>query len=230
MPIKQTVPTNSGDYLQFGNATTPVAAQVGGYEDSTGNGHLELYTTASGTSTERMRIDSSGNVLVGQSSATLSPTQGFTFFPAYSSGASAGIACIGHASGTTTGTSYAIFNYNGSIIGNITQNGTTGVLYNITSDQRLKENIVDAPSALAKIDSVKVRSFDFKSDGSHVEFGTIAQELYEVAPECVAKGDNGEEIETTWGVDTSVLVPAMIKAIQELSAKVTALEAQLGAK
>ena len=69
MPIKQTVPTNSGDYLQFGNATTPVAAQVGGYEDSTGNGHLELYTTASGTVTERARVDSAGNVLINQTSA-----------------------------------------------------------------------------------------------------------------------------------------------------------------
>ena len=60
MPIKQTVPTNSGDYLQFGNATTPVAAQVGGYEDSTGNGHLELYTTAGGTVTEQVRVTSAG--------------------------------------------------------------------------------------------------------------------------------------------------------------------------
>ena len=68
MPIKQTIPTNSSDSVQFGNATTPVAAQVGGYEDSTGNGHLELYTTASGTSTERMRIDANGNVGVGTSS------------------------------------------------------------------------------------------------------------------------------------------------------------------
>ena len=62
MPIKQTIPTNSGDYLQFGNATTPVAAQVGGYEDSTGNGHLELYTTKTGTVTEQMRITQNGGI------------------------------------------------------------------------------------------------------------------------------------------------------------------------
>jgi hypothetical protein len=68
MPIKQTVPTNSGDYLQFGNATTPVAAQVGGYEDSTGNGHLELYTTAGGTVTEQVRVTSAGNVGIGTNS------------------------------------------------------------------------------------------------------------------------------------------------------------------
>jgi len=109
-----------------------------------------------------------------------------------------------------------------------TQNGTTGVLYNVASDRRLKENIVDAPSALSLIDSVKVRSFDFKSDGSHTEFGLIAQEFYEVAPECVKKGDDDlTTISDTWGLDASALVPAMIKAIQELKAEVDSLKQQL---
>lgn len=82
MPIKQTVPTNSGDYLQFGNATTPVAAQVGGYEDSTGNGHLELYTTASGTVTERVRVTSAGDFGIGLTPATrldVGKTSRYTF-------------------------------------------------------------------------------------------------------------------------------------------------------
>ena len=65
MALKQTIPTTGSDSLQFGNATTPVAAQVSGYEDSTGNGHLELYTTASGVVTERVRIDKDGNVGIG---------------------------------------------------------------------------------------------------------------------------------------------------------------------
>ena len=68
MGIKVTVPNTSSDYVTFGSANTPVAAQIGGYDDGSSNGHLELYTTASGTSTERMRIDSSGNVGIGTSS------------------------------------------------------------------------------------------------------------------------------------------------------------------
>ena len=68
MGIKVTVPNTGSDYVTFGSANTADAAKIGGYEDSTGNGHLELYTTASGTSAERMRIDSSGNVGIGTSS------------------------------------------------------------------------------------------------------------------------------------------------------------------
>ena len=68
MPIKQTIPTNSSDSVQFGNATTPVAASVTGAEVSTGNGYLALNTTASGTVTEQVRVTSAGNVGIGTSS------------------------------------------------------------------------------------------------------------------------------------------------------------------
>ena len=113
--------------------------------------------------------------------------------------------------------------------GNITYNRAAGLIsYNTTSDQRLKENIVDAGSALEKINSVKIRSFDWKETGNHTDFGVIAQELIAVAPEAVTAGDEETEIQQTWGVDTSALVPAMIKAIQELKAEVDSLKQQLG--
>ena len=80
MGIKVTVPNTGSDYVTFGSANTADAAKIGGYEDSTGNGHLELYTTASGTSAERMRIDSSGNVGIG----TSSPVSGLEVVKPYS--------------------------------------------------------------------------------------------------------------------------------------------------
>ena len=68
MSIKITVPNTGSDYLTFGSGNTPTAAQIGGYDDGSSNGHLEFYTTASGTSTEQMRITSAGNVGIGTGS------------------------------------------------------------------------------------------------------------------------------------------------------------------
>ena len=114
--------------------------------------------------------------------------------------------------------------------GSITYNSTAGLLsFNTTSDQRLKTNIVDAPSALDKINAIRIRSFNWIETGNHNDFGVIAQELIEVAPEAVTPGDNAKQgqVQRPWSVDTSALNPAMIKAIQELTAKVTALEEQV---
>lgn len=72
MTIKVTVPNTSSDSLTFGSANTPTAAQVIGIDSGSSNGQLAFNTTASGTSTERMRIDSSGNVGVGTNSPGLS--------------------------------------------------------------------------------------------------------------------------------------------------------------
>ena len=64
----------------------------------------------------------------------------------------------------TSGVPFINFLYGASTVGSITTNGST-TTYNTSSDQRLKENIVDAPSASDDIDAIQVRSFDWKSDG-----------------------------------------------------------------
>lgn len=68
MSIKITIPNSSSDVLTFGSGNTPTAAQIAGIDSGSSNGQLALYTTASGTSTERVRVDSSGNVGIGTSS------------------------------------------------------------------------------------------------------------------------------------------------------------------
>ena len=65
MSIKITIPNTSSDTLTFGSANTPTAAQIAGIDSGSSNGQLAIYTTASGTSTERVRVDSSGNVGIG---------------------------------------------------------------------------------------------------------------------------------------------------------------------
>jgi hypothetical protein len=133
-----------------------------------------------------------------------------------------------HPSGTASGTAYATYSYNGSGIGSITQSGTTAVLYNTTSDQRLKSNITAAPEAGTIIDAISVRSFDWEgSDDPHVTHGFVAQELVEVYPQAVKVGDDGPLTEESdiWGVDPSKLVPLLVKEVQSLRARVAALEA-----
>ena len=51
--------TYTSQYQKWGDGSTAYA-QIGGYYDSSGNGHLELYTLTSGTPTEYLRIASTG--------------------------------------------------------------------------------------------------------------------------------------------------------------------------
>ena len=68
MSIKITIPNSSSDVLTFGSGNTPTAAQIAGIDSGSSNGQLALYTTASGTSTEAMRITAAQNVGIGTSS------------------------------------------------------------------------------------------------------------------------------------------------------------------
>ncbi|CAB5187239.1 Intramolecular chaperone auto-processing domain containing protein [uncultured Caudovirales phage] len=70
MSIKITIPNSSSDVLTFGSGNTPTAAQIAGIDSGSSNGQLALYTTASGTSTERVRVDASGNVGIGVTPST----------------------------------------------------------------------------------------------------------------------------------------------------------------
>ena len=164
------------------------------------------------TGTERMRIDSSGRVLVN----TTADIGGARFNVEHTTD------CIGCNLGpSASGTRYFIyFTYNGTNVGSIT--GTsTATAYNTSSDQRLKENIADADDAGNKIDAIQVRKFDWKVDGSHQDYGMIAQELQAVAPEAVSVPEDSEEM---MGVDYSKLVPMLIKEIQSLRNRVAQLE------
>lgn len=128
-----------------------------------------------------------------------------------------------------TGGVFTRYRDGNSIMGQVTCANGTQVSYGVSSDERLKENIVDASSQLNTIKNIKVREFDWKVNGYH-EVGMIAQELHTVIPSVVQQG--GDDInEEVWGVDYAKLTPYLIKAVQEqqtiiedLKTRVEALE------
>ena len=164
---------------------------------------------------ERARIDSSGRLLHQTTSSTSYPTASvYSMF-----GVSGDVTLkLGGYGGAHTMVQF-LFAGNNSV-GKIISSATS-TSYNTSSDQRLKENIADADDAGSKIDAIQVRKYDWKVDGSHQDYGMIAQELQAVAPEAVCGDADSEEM---MGVDYSKLVPMLIKEIQSLRSRVAQLE------
>jgi len=199
-------------YLYSGSAKDlTFAADGGNIKFGTGSGNPE-----------RARIDSSGNLLVGATSAATN-VAGLWMFN--QSGTNGRVNIIK----TSSGTSSAVANYyNGTYVGGLDYSNTATIPV-ASSDERLKKNIVEAPSALDKAMAIEVVSYDWKHDPTHVEFGFIAQRLNTVYPEAVIVGDNNEEIEKTWGVEYGRLTPMLIKALQEQQALIQSLTDRLTA-
>ena len=226
------ITTGAGGGISFsavftGTSLTTMGSIEGVRENGTsGNyaGALVFKTRQNGANNnEGARIDSSGNLLVGKTTTVLSSKILSSF-----NGATQNGIVLDDPLSTSAAGFIAMSIGNGTYCGSVSRVGSTSaVVYTATSDRRLKENIVDAPSALAHINSVKVRSFNWIDGGHQIKYGVIAQEFFDVEPDAVIQGDSGETIEKTWSVDTSALVPAMIKAIQEQQALITQLQADI---
>jgi hypothetical protein len=208
---------NYGELSFWNNANSTNYATVGADQAAMYFGtNASLPVTFTTGSTERMRIASSGRILAG--TAASFGNDGLLHVDSTTialNGINVKCAAANFAYIAYTSTNFMYFTISGAgSNGTITWNGSITV-YGTASDRRLKENIVDAPSAFDFINSLKIRSFDWKESGKHHKFGVIAQELVEVSPESVSVPQKEEDI---WQVDTSALVPSLVKAIQELKA------------
>jgi hypothetical protein len=173
-------------------------------------------TTFQINTAEKMRIDSSGSLLIGCTTFPGSSVSGMGITGASSSNASS--------SGTSTSTYNHWLFYNGNgIVGNINTSGSA-TAYVTSSDYRLKENIAPMIGALDKVQQLKPVTYTWKSDGTESQ-GFIAHELQAVVPDCVIGEKDAVDEDGNikpQGVDTSFLVATLTAALQELKAIVDA--------
>lgn len=186
----------------------------------------------SGTSAlERMRLDTSGNLLVGTTSAVTT-----TIGSRLMSGATDPYISSTLTASSDATTSYLLYSTGAAAYRfYVGLGGTifaTSIVISAISDQRLKENIRDIDTGLSTIMALKPRRFDWKEgkgqDKKNVA-GFIAQEFEDVFPECVNTAKAGEDGIEYKNINHETLIPTLVKAIQEQQALIESLTTRLTA-
>ena len=211
--------------------------------------HMIFATNTGSGNTEHMRIDANGTLIVNDTSAILGCPMHLTYDGANEQGL-----CIENIANSTSGAAIRFIDHAGSFSsGGIYFATSNSILYSTTSDYRLKENVTadwDATTRLKQLNPVR---FNFISDAATTVDGFLAHEVQTVVPEAIigthnavetqtqrqidngeapdgtSAGDNkldedGNTIPMYQGIDQSKLVPLLVKTIQELEARIVALE------
>jgi hypothetical protein len=226
--------SSSGQAANYVNVAA-IASTLSGSTSTKFGSTLQFYTRAdnagSGSPSERMRIDSSGNLLVGTTSGSTHIIQ--------KSNASSNMLQIINSSGTSP--SGASFSFSAAAPNNGTQTFFTtgdtggyrggwlsnGGIQNYQgnnsnlSDQREKKNIQLAPNYLDKICQIPVKTFLFNDQtDTELNLGSIAQDVQAICPELITESNWGteEEPKMRLSIYQTDLQYALMKSIQELKA------------
>lgn len=166
--------------------------------------------------TERMRLDTSGRLLVNSTSVLGSGSGRLQAFGV--SGSYVGASFYMNNNGNDD---WIEFTQPSGISGRISKVAGVFTLTTV-SDQRVKKDITDAPNALPIINNLQIR--EFLMDGQETRtIGLIAQEALNVLPSIVQTPKNLENEYYT--VAYGNLIPYLIKSIQELKAEFDAYKA-----
>ena len=172
--------------------------------------------------TERMRMNSDGDVLIGSS----------TNVGTGDHKVSVDIGATGRALGLRTSSTTAkilcsFVNGNGTV-GTIQTNGS-GTSYVTSSDYRLKENAVAISDGITRVKQLQPKRFNFIADNSTTVDGFMAHEAQAVVPEAATGTKDAVDDEGNpeyQGIDQSKLVPLLTAALQEAITKIETLETQ----
>ena len=185
--------------------------------------------------TERMRIDTSGNVAIGTNSSgeqlrvvsLVNTKSAGAFLSAASGDVSLRALLVSKMDNiSTTSQVFVQFAINNNTVANgqINANGASQVAFGSWSDARLKENIKPLSPQLDNILALNPSEFDYiESEGGGHQIGFIAQEIQEVYPDVVGERADGMLSVTGWSKTEARLV----KAIQEQQAIITDLKARI---
>ena len=198
---------------------------------TTGDTNTGIYYPAADTfaittgGSERVRVNSSGNLTVARTGAGLDNTSGVTIGQSSIGMQTEGNAIQIIANRTTSDGVIVDIRRNNVTVGTIAVT-TLATTYNSISDYRLKEAVQPLVGGLARVSALKPSIYKWKVNGSNGE-GFIAHELADVVPAAVTGEKDAVNEDGTvnpQGVDLSKVVPILVAAIQELTAEVNALK------
>ncbi|BCV01621.1 MAG: hypothetical protein CM15mV44_0090 [uncultured marine virus] len=167
--------------------------------------------------TERMRIDSSGNLLINATSrqntgsrVSIKPVGSGVAFETQPSDSNAYYVAL-------------FFNNSSAVVGSI-YSSTSSTSFNTSSDYRLKENVIDMDNAINRVKQLKPKRFNFIVDADKTVDGFLAHEVSDIVPEAITGEKDGTEMQQ---IDHSKLVPLLTKAIQEQQVIIEDLQTQI---
>jgi hypothetical protein len=219
-----------------------VASMVALGDGNNEGAHITFNTTSAASSdnpfgiSERMRINSSGVVTIGNTSQDPIADRVNGFSAGHNGNGrlklmqtSADALLVGRGGSGNVTRFYYNATGSASNVGSISITSSS-TSYNTSSDYRLKENVVDMTGALNRVEQLQPKRFNFISDAETTVDGFIAHEVQSVIPEAITGEKDAVDDEGNpqyQGIDQSKIVPLLVGAIKELKAEIETLKSQI---